>query len=100
MEMAQAMQWNTVSEGAQESKEEIKVVFDTIGDEFIGKFLGMRTIGEGSDSYQQARFEDEEGNLYFTNANFDLRNGLKKVRVGSVVRIQYVADVSTGHPDN
>ena len=98
--MAQDIQWSTISEGAQESQEETKIVFDTIGDAFVGTYLGMREIDGENGKYKQARFEDETGNIYFCNANYDLRNGLKTVRAGSLVRVEYVADVSTGHPDN
>ena len=90
-------EWRTVSAGAEE--EENKLVFDTIGDEFIGTYLGNRTI-EPRDvtesSYQQARFRGEDNLVYFTNLNYSLRQGLKDVRVGKLTRITFVSELDTG----
>lgn len=99
--MAQEMNWTTVSEGDQEP--ETKIVFDSLGDEFTGKFLGTRMV-EAQDPndrpYQQARFEgigeNDSGTVYFTNLGHSLRTGLKDVRAGSIVRVTYTDDLDTG----
>lgn len=93
--MAQEMTWKTVSDPAQ-TVEETKIIFDTIGDEFIGTYLGMREVDGGENgSYKQARFQ-VESDLYFVNANFSLRAGLKNVRNGSLVRIEFTSEQDTG----
>lgn len=85
--------FTTVSSG--EVTPETKIVFDTLNDSFTGKYLGMRDVPNPEGTYQQARFQDGE-DIYFTNANHSLREGLKTVRIGSVVRITYVDDLDTG----
>lgn len=102
--MVQEMTWTTVSD-TSEQEPESKIVFDQIGDEFTGYFLGTRVV-EPADitekPFSQARFEgvDEQGEktgtVYFTNMGYSLRQGLKDVRAGSLVRITYVADTDTG----
>lgn len=102
--MAQEMTWTTVSDST-EQEPETKIVFDTIGDEFTGYFLGTRVI-EPADitekPYRQARFEgvdnegEKTGEVFFTNMGFSLREGLKTVRAGSLVRITYTDDTDTG----
>jgi hypothetical protein len=94
----QEMTWTTVSDEAA-NEPETKIVFDQVGDEFTGKYLGMRMV-EPSDPaeqpYRQARFERAEGELFFTNTGHSLRTGLKDVRVGSMVRITYTDNLDTG----
>jgi hypothetical protein len=83
----------TVSEGTAEP--EIKIVFDTIGDSFTGTYLGSRTMDNQDGSYIQYRFE-KDNEIYFVNANYNLRQGFKTVRAGSKVRITYTDDLDTG----
>lgn len=85
--------FTTVSTG--EIVPETKIVFDTIDDSFTGKYLGMREVPNSEGNYKQARFDDQ-GDIYFVNANHSLREGLKSVRIGSIVRITYVDDLDTG----
>lgn len=90
-------QWVTVS--SDQEQEETKIVFDTIGDQFIGKFLGTRTIEPSDPSerpYVQARFEGTDGEVYFTNLGYSLRKGLRDVRAGHMVRVTYSDDLDTG----
>ena len=94
--MAQEMSWKTVSDPAQ-TVEETKIIFDTVEDEFIGTYLGMREVDGGENgTYKQARFSDDNKNLYFVNANYSLRQGLKTVRPGSLVRIEFTSEQDTG----
>jgi hypothetical protein len=93
MAQEKAEEFVTVSTG--EVKPETKIIFDTKGDSFTGIFLGMRQMDNPEGSYQQARFENN-GEIYFVNANFNLRDGLKNVRAGSKVRVTYTNDLDTG----
>jgi hypothetical protein len=86
-------EWAVVSEGSSEP--EIKIVFDTIGDQFIGTYLGMREMDNDQGKYKQARFETDQG-IFFTNANYSMKDGLKSVRIGTVVRLTYKDDMDTG----
>jgi hypothetical protein len=82
-----------VSDGSAEP--ETKMVFEVFGDQFTGIYLGMRNIPSADGGYQQARFE-KDGETFFTNANFSIRDGLKSVRNGAKVRLTYVNDLDTG----
>ena len=92
----QEMTWTTVST-TDDAPPETKISFDMLGDEFTGSYLGMRVIepSDGERPYKQARFE-HDGTFYFTNAGHSLREGLKSVRVGSLVRVTYAQDLDTG----
>jgi hypothetical protein len=83
----------TVSDG--EIVPETKIVFDTFGDKFTGVYLGMREVPSNDGGYKQARFQ-VDGEIYFTNANHSLREGLKSVRNGTTTRITYTSDLDTG----
>jgi hypothetical protein len=83
----------TVSDG--QAEQETKIVIDTLGDSFTGKYLGMRDIPTANGSYQQARFE-LDGDIYFVNANYSLRDGLSKVRTGTVTRFTWTDELDTG----
>lgn len=90
-----ADEFTVVADGSAEP--ESKVAFDTIGDEFIGTFLGTRTIPNADGSYVQYRFKQDGTNeICFINANYNLREGMQNVRAGTKVRIRYVSDVDTG----
>lgn len=88
-------EWVTVSDPTV-ATQDIKMVFEVIGDEFIGIWEGFRTIGAGENAYKQARFSDEEGNTYFCNSNYSMTEALAKVRIKSKVRVVYAADMDTG----
>jgi hypothetical protein len=99
--MASEMTWKTVSDENEQGNEN-KVLFDKINDQFIGKFLGLRKVepSDGSAAYQQARWEangpDGPNTVYFTNAGYSLRQGLKGVRPGSMTRVTFVSEQDTG----
>jgi hypothetical protein len=91
--------FTTVSEGNAEP--ETKIVMEAIGDNFTGIYLGMRDMpaNENGAGYQQARFEAEDGSgeIYFVNANYSLRDGLKTVRKGTVTRFTWTDELDTGN---
>jgi hypothetical protein len=82
-----------VSDGTAEP--ETKIVMEVFGDTFTGNYLGMRNVPSADGGYQQARFESD-GETFFINANFSLKDGLKSVRNGAKTRITYVHDLDTG----
>jgi hypothetical protein len=91
-------EWTTVSDGTEAPEPEVKIVFEEHGDEFIGEFLGYRhlTDRESGQSYTQARFRDDGGEICYTRANHSMKEGLDRVSIGSMTRIVYVDDVDTG----
>lgn len=95
MSESQEFEWTTVSDA--EAQEETKIVFEDIGDEFVGEFLGFRQLQDQASGqhYTQARFRQDE-EIYFTRANHSMKNGLDNVRVGQTVRIVYASDIDTG----
>lgn len=99
--MTENSEWTTVSDGTIEQEPETKIVFEEIGDEFTGEFLGYRhlTDRETGQSYTQARFKDTETNeICYTRANHSMREGLDRISIGSLTRIVYVDDTDTGMP--
>lgn len=83
--------WTTVSE---EEHEETKVVFDTIGDEFIGVYLGPRKVETEDSNFIQHRFAVGE-ERYFVNGNWSLNQGMSHVTRGQLCRIRYTSDKDT-----
>lgn len=84
------VQWTTVSEAPEELT---KVTFNTIGDQFIGQYLGESLQNDESrgGSYTQYRFTDDSGTRYFINGRYTLRDAMKKIPPGSLVRITLTA---------
>jgi hypothetical protein len=72
---------------------ESQIVFDTIGDEFIGEFVGWSE--SESKQIPQAHFKNAEG-TYFTNCGWSLKQGLKDIKKGTVCRLLYVSTQPTG----
>lgn len=83
----------TVSDGSIE--QDNKIILEEIGENFTGKYLGMRSVGSENGSYQQARWI-VENETYFMNANYSLREGLKGVRIGTITRITKADLMDTG----
>lgn len=93
--------WTTVSDGTAQPEPETKIIFEEIGDEFVGEFLGYRhlTDRESGQNYSQARFRDTETNeICYTRANHSMKEGLDRVAIGSLTKIIYVSDTDTGMP--
>lgn len=92
----QADEWSMVSDGSSEP--ETKIVMEKIGDAFVGdRYLGMRTVPSADGNYQQARWQNGD-EIFFMNANYSLREGLKNVRIGSKTRVTWVDELDTGQP--
>jgi len=87
----------TVSE--ELSEPETKIVFEDINDSFTGLYLGMRSVPSENGSYSQARFQgigDESEIVFFVNANWSLREGLRNVPRNAKTRITFVSEQDTG----
>jgi hypothetical protein len=92
--------WETVVQeaGAQ-------IVFDTVGDQFIGLYTGKRDVelvnnkGE-MEKFTVLTFKGTDGNPYQTNAGWKLETGFMSadIKRGDIVRVTYVKDVDTGQP--
>jgi hypothetical protein len=88
-----SVQWQTVVEEAG-----LQIVFNAIGDEFVGQFNGARHAMNGDDEFTILTFRGTDGEAYQTNAGWKLREGFSDIPAGSIVRIKYVKDVETGGP--
>jgi len=69
-----------------------QIVFDTIGDTYIGKYLGQEVIEfetkKGTtESFTQLKFLDPQGGKVL-NAGYDLLQAFKGIQEQSIVRIQ------------
>jgi hypothetical protein len=86
-------EWVTVSE---DEVDEVKFTFDALGEELIGEYLGTRNLGNENGTYTQYRFK-LAGDVYaFVNGNYSLSQGMRPVRIGSMVRITWVDEKDTG----
>lgn len=84
-------------DGFTEVTGESQLVFDTIGDEWTGRFMGLDQIG--SKGMWQAHFDgigELAGESYFTNAGYDLRKKLEKIPAKYIVKLRYDSDLPTG----
>lgn len=81
--------WSNANSVATESQ----LLFDTIGDVFIGRFQGIDP--PNANGIVQAHFTNADGD-FFTNAGRDLQQKLKKVPYGRFVRIEYTDNLNTG----
>lgn len=88
------IQWDTVS-APEQTKPQSKIVFDTVGDEFTGTYKGLREIPSQEGNYIQYIFE-KDGDEFFTNSNYSMREGMAKVRRGSLVRLTFTDEMDTG----
>jgi hypothetical protein len=85
--------WHTVSE---DEIDETKIVFETIGDKFVGIFRGTRVQNTEDGGYTQLRFTNASGKAFFTNANHSMLKGMETVKPGKMVRLVYVSDKDVG----
>lgn len=76
----------------QQIDTEAQVKFDTIGDVFIGKFLGWTKT---DNEIPQAHFDSSQGKV-FINLGWDLKNKLRDAKVGTIYRIELIAMQDTG----
>lgn len=83
-----------------------QIVFDTIGDVFIGLYLGSRVVPvtekDGREtSFKVLLFTGIDGKPYQINSGWKLDSAFESAAVPerSIVRITYVKDVDTGRND-
>jgi hypothetical protein len=93
-----------------------QIVFDTVGDYFIGTFTGTNEVtGENKKTGEAVNFtqllfrgevaggkegpsEHLGGGPYVTNAGYQLRTAFEKIKPGTRVRITFVKTVNVGQP--
>jgi hypothetical protein len=89
-------EWDVVKEAAA-----IKVIFDTIGDNFIGQYKGREFIenepaADGSDrSFWTFNFLGTDGELYTVPESYDLKEKMEDIEINTWTRLEYVRDVKT-----
>jgi len=89
----QPIEWHTA---VQETGDQI--VFDTIGDEFVGMFNGPQTAEKEGEEFTILTFEGTDGKPYQTNAGWKLERAFVDIPTGTVVRITYVKDIDVNQP--
>jgi|SRR5215472_9641932 len=87
--------WDTV---IQETGDQI--VFDTVGDQFVGLYTGTRQAENEGEKFTILTFMGPGGKRYQTNAGWKLESGFldADIKRGDIVRVTYVQDVDTGRP--
>ena len=95
-----AVQWETAVPEIGD-----QIVFDTIGDVFIGLYLGTRSVLAEPDDpksvFKVLMFTGVDGKPYQINAGWKLESAFDSANVPerAIVRITYVKDVDTGRKD-
>src|SRR6185369_13595934 len=94
-------EWDVVKEAAG-----IKVIFDTIGDTFIGQYVGKEFVenepsADGKDrSFWNFNFRGHDGDLYTIGESYDLKDKMEDIEEGVWVRLEYLRDVKTARNQN
>jgi len=88
-------EWETVQEASA-----IRVIFDTIGDEFTGQFKGSEHITpdkatEDAEEFDLFIFLGTDGERYAINHSYSLKKGMEKVKFDDWTRITYTKDLPT-----
>lgn len=98
-------EWVTVDEGAP-----TMVSLDTVGDVFVGRYIGMVEIVNPNDNetWKQYRFHMEDthggdftvGELVGINGTYSLDSAMPKVPEGALVRLENMKEIPTkkGNP--
>jgi hypothetical protein len=97
----QAFDWDIQHEESPD-----QIVFNTIGDEFAGLYLGAETIHftrtvkgeEVPDEFVQHRFRGPEG-IIVVNGGYELNTELAKIAPDTMVRIKLMKLVDVGQND-
>lgn len=84
------------------------VIFDTIGDQFVGQYKGIEHIDPGtvdpetgkSNAFDRFLFIGRDNNPYAIPMSYKLKDALEDVEHGRWVRITYVKDIPTGRKLN
>lgn len=79
----------------------MRVVFDTLGDVFIGRYVGKDHITpENEDPFDLFTFRGRDEKLYAVNTSYKLVEAMEKVQAGQWVRLTYVKDIPSkkGNP--
>lgn len=87
--------WETVVEESGEP-----VVFETVGDKFIGMYTGKRHVETEDGKFVILTFKGPGGRAYQTNAGWKLESAFDEdlIMRGDIVCVTYVKDVDTGQP--
>lgn len=94
-------EWETVAEESATT-----VIFDTIGDVFVGRFTGEEHIDQpanekGEDqSFDRFLFVGRDGKRYAINKSYKLNEAMDKVMEGDWCRITYIKDIPTNRKLN
>lgn len=89
----EGLEWKTIAEEGA-----LTVVFDKIGDQFVGRYVGVEHIepDNGKDeAFDRFTFRAKDKNLYAVNQSYKLADALEDVAPGTWVRITYVKDIPT-----
>jgi hypothetical protein len=91
-----SVQWETA---VQESGDQI--VFNEIGDVFVGLYIGSITAHNPKDDedFTILQFTGVDGKPYQTNAGWKLREGFSDIPSNTIVRITFVKQVDVGQND-
>lgn len=97
---AKTDEWTTIQEESPSV-----LVFDAIGDQFIGRYIGPEEVTpEGDDPFTRYTFRAEgnpeatgllDGTLVAINSSWRMESAMSKAQAGELCRITYIKDIPT-----
>lgn len=89
-------------DGWTEVDAEAKIVIEVIGDGFTGRYMGMEQLPDSG--IKQVHITNAEfldgtplADKAFVNATRDLENKLRNIPIKSMIRVQWISEMDTGH---
>ena len=92
--------WNTVEWETAVDRLGEQIVFEKLGDQFLGMFTGHRIVETDDGPFNVLTFKGRDGLPYQINAGWKLEQAFlsSDIKRGDIVCIEYVNDVDTGQP--
>lgn len=82
-------EWTTVQDESPDV-----IIFDTVGDQFIGTYVGTEEIENEGETFTRFLFRNDKG-FFAINSSYRLAQGMGKVQTGELVRLTYIKNVDT-----
>ena len=100
MAASNADEWTVVADETP-----AQIVFDSVGDVFVGRYVEKRHITNPNDPEQQwdqyvfrGIGDEVDGVLCGVNSSYSIAKGMETVQPGQVTRLTYIKDVNVGRP--
>lgn len=90
--------WDQVNWSVHTQETGDQIVFDTVGDQFIGMYTGPQKAEKDGDSFTILTWIGTDGKPYQTNAGWKLEQAFSDIPNGTITRVTRCKDIDTGQP--